>query len=73
VNKRGPKPLPIERRKHARVSVAVTDDVSLWLYRYAQRHRQPLSVAVSNVLERLAARERELNPVYTITAFDKGL
>lgn len=55
------KALPPERRKHVRVTVAVTADVSNALFVYAQRKREPLSVALGRLLERLAQREHELS------------
>jgi len=70
--KRGPKPLPVERRKHARVTVAVTEDVSALLYIYAQRKRATMSEAIGQLLERLAERERQINPVYATSPFDKS-
>ena len=60
MNKRGRPPLPPERRRHVRVTVAVTADVSDALFIYAQRKREPLSVALGRLLERLAHREQEL-------------
>lgn len=64
--KRGRPPLPPERRRHVRVSVAVTADVADAVFVYAQRKREPLSVILSRLLERMAAREREL------TAYQKS-
>ena len=59
--KRGRPPLPPERRKHVRVTVAVTADVADALFIYCQRKRETsLSVALNKLLERLAAREQQL-------------
>lgn len=59
--KRGRPPLPPERRRHVRVTIAVTDDVSAGLFIYARRKREDLSVALSKLLARLAKREHELS------------
>lgn len=61
MSKRGRPPLPPERRRHVRITIAVTDDVSDGLFIYAQRKREDLSVALSKLLARLAEREHELN------------
>lgn len=59
--KRGRKPLPPEQRRCARITVAVTDDVSAAVFIYAQRHRfESVSEALNQLLERLARREQEL-------------
>lgn len=59
-NRRGRPPLPPERRRAVRVTVAVTADVSDALFLYAQRKREPISVALGRLLERLAEREQQL-------------
>jgi len=61
MSKRGPKPLPPERRRSVRVTVAVTEQCSDGLSLYARRHRGELSTVLSKLLERLAQREKELN------------
>jgi hypothetical protein len=58
--KRGRKPLPPERRRHVRVTIAVTEECSNGLFLYAQRHREDLSVALSKLLDRLAQREQQM-------------
>jgi hypothetical protein len=58
--KRGRPPLPPERRREVRVTIAVTTDVSDALFIYAQRKREPLSVALGKLLARLAHREQQL-------------
>lgn len=60
MSKRGRPPLPPERRRAVRITVAVTADVSDALFLYAQRKREPISVALGRLLERLAHREQEL-------------
>lgn len=58
---RGRPPLPPERRKTVRITVAVTDDVSDAVFIYAQRHRfESVSEALNQLLERLARREQQL-------------
>lgn len=60
-SRRGRPPLPPERRREVRVTVAVTPHVADGLMAYARRHREPyLSVALAKLLERLARREQEL-------------
>lgn len=54
------KALPPERRRHARVSVAVTEDVADALFLIARRQREPLSVVLNRMFERLVARQKEL-------------
>lgn len=61
---RGRPPLPPERRRHVRVTVAVTPQVADAVFIYAQRHRfESVSAALNKLLERLAAREQELQQV----------
>lgn len=61
---RGRPPLPPERRRHVRVTVAVTADVADAVLVYAQRHRfESVSEALNKLLERLAQREQQLGAV----------
>jgi len=62
--RRGRPPLPVERRKHVRITIAVTDQVADAMFIYARRKRKPsISEALSDLLERLARREQELQPM----------
>lgn len=63
-SKRGRPPLPPERRRHVRVTVAVTADVADAMFIYAQRKREPLSTLLSRIFERIAERE--------LTAYQKS-
>lgn len=60
MKKLGRPPLPPERRRSVRISVAVTEDVGNGLYDYANRQRMDLSVVLSRLFERLVKREQEL-------------
>jgi hypothetical protein len=66
MSKRGRPLIPSERRRSVRVSVSVREDVADTLFVYAQHKREPLSAILNRLLERLAAREREL------TAYQKA-
>lgn len=64
MSRRGRPPLPPERRRHVRITVAVTDQVADAMFVYAQRKRESsISEALSKLLERLARREQELGIV----------
>lgn len=59
VSKRGRPPLPASQKRGVRVSIAVTADVADAAFVYARRKREPLSVILCRLLERLALAERE--------------
>lgn len=58
--KRGRPPLPPERRRHVRVSVAVRADVADAVFVYAEKQDITVSQMVNRLFERLAQRESEL-------------
>lgn len=58
--KAGRHPMAPERRRSVRVTIAVTTQVADAIFLYAQRKREPVSVALNRLLERLAQREQEL-------------
>jgi hypothetical protein len=59
--KRGRPRLPDSQRRGVRVSIAVTADVADAAFVYARRKREPLSLILGRLLEKLAQRERELS------------
>lgn len=60
MSKRGRPPLPADRRRHVRVSVAVRSEVADGMFIYAQKKSEPLSVILNRIFERLVQREKEL-------------
>lgn len=58
--KRGPKPLPPERKLSVVVGIRVPADLADWLFVFSGRNRKTASDLTRNYWERLRAREREL-------------
>ena len=70
--KRGRPPLPPERRRHVRVSVALTADVADAMFVYAKQQREPLSAILSRMLARFTERHAEQLRAHQIHGLDKG-
>ena len=58
--KRGPKPLPPERRRSVNVVIRVTPDVADGIFLFAGRRRKTLSELTRDYWHRLLVKEREL-------------
>lgn len=69
--KRGRPPLPPERRRHVRLSIAVTEDVADAMFSYAQHERKPLSTIIASVLARFTERHAEQLTAHQIDSHDK--
>lgn len=60
MKKRGPKPLPIERRLSVNVVIRVRPELADGIFLFAGRRRKTISDMTRNYWERLLAKEREL-------------